>query len=62
MNLCVSDSEEGDRGMGVGVNDTMLSETLPVISLAESDTREFRLRKKPMNLCVCDIEERDHGL
>jgi hypothetical protein len=52
--LCVCDSEELERGVGAGVNATMLSETLAVISLAESAARAFRLRKKhPMNLSRC---------
>ena len=57
MNLCVSDSEECEDGVGTGVNDTMLSETLSVITLAESastSARVFRLREKP--LCACDTE------
>ena len=60
--LCACDSEEREHGMGAGVNATMLSQTLAVISLAESAARAFRLRKKPMNLCACDSEEREHGV
>ncbi len=48
--------------MGAGVNDTMLSETQKVISLEESAVRALRLRKKPMNLCTCDSEDREHGV
>ncbi len=77
--LCACDNEEREHGVGTGVNDTMmsetitvislvqsvctglnaiiLSETLSVMSLAESAVREFRLRKKPMNLCACDSED-----
>ena len=58
MNLCACDSEEREHGMGAGVNATMLSQTLAVISLAESAARAFQLRKKTMNLCACDSEER----
>ena len=61
MNQCACDSEEREHGVGAGVNATMLSETLAVISLAESAARAFRLRKKPMNLCACHSEEREHG-
>jgi hypothetical protein len=50
--LCACDSDESDHGVGTGVNDTMLSETLEVITLVESVTRVFRLKKKTMNLCV----------
>ena len=53
--MCGCDSEELE--VGAGVNDTMLSETQKVISLEESAVRALRLRKKPMNLCACDIEE-----
>ena len=33
-----------------------------VIRLTESSTRTFRLGKKPMKLCVFDIEDREYGL
>ena len=33
--MCVCDSEEREYGVGVGVNDTTVSETLWVIRLAE---------------------------
>ena len=42
----------GERGVGAGVNAVILSETLKVVVLGEADSRQFRLRKKPMNLCV----------
>ena len=50
--------------MGAGVNATMLSETLEVVGLGETVTvrRPFWFRKKPMNLCVCDNEEREYGV
>ena len=51
MNLCACDTEEREHGVGAGVNDTMLSETLEVVGLVESARRPFWLRKKPMNLC-----------
>jgi hypothetical protein len=43
------------------VNGTGLSETLypRIVGVVEVDTRVFRLRKKTMNLCVCDNEERE---
>ncbi len=28
----------------------------------EATVRVFRLRKKTMNLCACDIEYREHGV
>ena len=59
--LCACDNEEREHGMGSGVNATMLSQTLAVISLAESAARAFRLRKKPMNLCACDSEDASMG-
>jgi hypothetical protein len=55
--LCVCDREECDRGVGTGVNDPMLQNTTDRMD-AEAAARVFRLRKRPMNLCVCDIEER----
>jgi hypothetical protein len=39
----------------------MMLETLQVVGLGEAVARTFRLRKKPMNLCACDIEYREHG-
>ena len=54
MNLCACDSEEREHGVVAGVNATMLSETLEVVGLAEGVRRSFWLRKKTMNLCVCD--------
>jgi hypothetical protein len=60
MNLCVSDSEEREHGVGAGVNDTMLLETLQFVGLTEDTESSFRLRKKPMNLYVYDSEEREH--
>ena len=73
MNLCACDSEEREHGVGVGVNATMLSETLEVVGLTEAvrNTRGCRARrscqkvvlvaKKPMNPCSYDNEEREHG-
>ena len=43
MNLCVSESEERENGVGAGVNVVILSETQAVIRLTESVSREFRL-------------------
>ena len=62
MNLCGYDSEQCERGVGTGVNGTMLSETLQVVGLAKAATRVVRFRKKPMNLCVCDSEYRERGV
>ena len=59
--MCTYDSEEREDGVGAGVNGTILSETLVVISLSESAARAFGLRKKPMNLCACNSEERGMG-
>jgi hypothetical protein len=44
--LCVCDCEERDRGVGAGVNATMLSATLYIVGVAEAAARAFRLRKK----------------
>ena len=42
--LCVGDSEECERGVGAGVNDTLLSETLQVVGFTEvAVTGAFRL-------------------
>ena len=35
--LCVGNSEQRERGVGAGVNDTILSETLEVVGFVESD-------------------------
>ena len=59
--LCVCDSEERERGVGAGVNATILSETLQVVGVAGDVTRAIRLRKKPMNLCECDNEQCEVG-
>ena len=47
MNLCPSDIEECDHWLVSGENTTILSETLGVINLTESDSRTFRGQKKP---------------
>jgi hypothetical protein len=60
--LCVCDSEQRERGVGVRVNATMLSETLQVVGLAEAAARAVRLRKPPINLCACDSEQRERGV
>ncbi len=44
--------DQRDRGVSVGVNPTIWSETLQVVGLVEASGREFRLRKKTMNLCA----------
>ena len=41
--LCVCDIEERENWVGTGVNDTMMSETLQVVGIAETVGREFRL-------------------
>ncbi len=41
--LCVCDSEECEHGVGGGVNDTMMSETLEVVGIAEANRRPFWL-------------------
>ena len=51
-----------ERGVGAGVNDTILSETLWVVGLGEAAQRTLRLEKKNLNLCVCDSEKRDRGV
>ena len=40
--LCVRASEERELGVGAVVNDTILSETLKVVGLAEAAARAFR--------------------
>jgi hypothetical protein len=60
--LCACEKEEREHGVGAGVNATMLLERIGTISLAESASRAFRLREKPMNLCACDSEERERGV
>ena len=41
--LCACDSEDREHGVGAGVNDTILSETLEVVRFTESDGRPFWL-------------------
>ena len=60
--LCVCDSEQRERGVGVRVNATIQSETLYFVGVAKAATRAVRLRKKTMNLCVCDSEQRERGV
>jgi hypothetical protein len=56
--MCVCDSEERERGVGAGVNATMLSATLEIISLTASAASAFRVRRKTMNLfCLLCINE-----
>ena len=62
MNLCASDNEDREHGVGAGVNATILSETLEVVGLGEVSRSPFWLRKKTMNLCGFDSEEREHGV
>ena len=58
MDLCVYESEEHDHGVGDGVNSTLLSDILKSIGLGESVERvKIWLRKKTMDLCVCENEE-----
>ena len=52
-----------EDGVGACVNPTILSETLQFVGITEVPTRVFRLvKKKTMNLCVFDSEEREHGV
>ncbi len=44
------------------VHTTILYETLQVVGLAEAARTAIRLRKKTMNLCACDSEERERGV
>ena len=39
MNLCKSDSEERELGVGPGVNTAMVSETVEVVGIAEAARR-----------------------
>jgi hypothetical protein len=53
MNLCVSDIEESENGVGVGVNVTMLLERIGIIRLSES----FRFLDVPtLNKCLSATE------
>ncbi len=53
---------ECGHGEGAGVNAARLSDVLYSIGLVESATwARVRLRTKPMNLCACVSEEREHG-
>ena len=45
--LCVDDSEERERGVGAGVNDTKMSETLQFVGFTETTARAKR--KKEMS-------------
>ena len=60
--LCVGNSEPRERGVGAGVNPTMMSETLQVVGLSEVVRKTVRLRKNPMNLCVYDREQCECGV
>ena len=53
---------ECEDWVGAGVNSPMLSETLEVVGITETVRRPFWLCKNTMNLCVCDNEEREHGV
>ena len=47
-----------------GVDDTLLSDTLQTIGLAESDVDRGKvwLWKKTMDLCACESEEYEDGV
>ena len=45
--LCTCDSEEREHGVGVGLNATMLSETLQVVGFTEAPRRPFWSEKNP---------------
>ncbi len=44
--LCVFDNEEREYGVGAGVNVTMLSERIGIISLVESVVRMFIMNRE----------------
>ena len=50
--LCVCDIEELEDGVGTGVNDTMMSETLKIVGFTDATGRAFGLKKKNHEL-VC---------
>jgi len=61
MDLCTSESEEHDHGVGAGVNTTLLSDTLKSISLAESteifiyyNSRKREVQIRPIYECRSD--------
>jgi uncharacterized membrane protein YqjE len=62
-NLCVCVSEECGYGEGVGVLDTLITDTRRrVVSLAENSVRMPGVElREPRNLCVCESEECGHG-
>jgi hypothetical protein len=41
---------------------TLLYQYMSIEHESGADTRVFQLRKKPMNLCVYDREELEHGV
>ena len=41
---------------------TLVYQYMTIEHESGADTRVFQLRKKPMNLCVYDREEREHGV
>ena len=46
------------------MNAIIMSDTLQSVGLAESAATRAKvwLRKKPMDLCACESEEREHGV
>ena len=42
--LCVGDNEERECGVGTGVNDTMLRNTIEIVGVTESDSMTFLYR------------------
>ncbi len=46
------------------LDDTLLSDTLKSIGLEESvvSWTKVWVRKKPLDLCACEIEEHEHGV
>ena len=66
MDLCASENEDHEHGMGAGVSTTLLSDTLRSIGLVECDITECVTRVKVwfrenhMDRCVCESEEHDH--
>ena len=52
--LCVGNNDQRERGVGVSVNATRMSETLQVVGLTDIAQWTVWLRKKTLNLCTHD--------
>jgi hypothetical protein len=64
MDLCASEGEGREHGVGAGANTTLLSDTLWSKGLVECAAARAKvwLRKKTVDLCACESEQREHGV